>query len=254
MLGVLSGRRALAAVAAGVAVGIATPGAARAITPLPTGAAVINIAGPETYSVTTRYPYWSVVATSGLRGSDSDITLTDPGRDYLNSSSTDDAGGHQVTDWVAVDNNAARRPVGSYFVDMTAHPGDTTSPMYKLLGQFVEGSRALSTSSPGVDQPIGFAGARWLVDIRDIYLTAGATVTLDAPSSIGAIHLLDSDAANSSTWTRTRASSLATARIPGTARRGRLTSRVPRTGRYGVVFEPRHRSGATSVRVTVSPA
>lgn len=214
----------------------------------------MNFDGPRTYSVTTHERYWSVVATTGSQASDADLKVTDAAGKRLATSATANVN-NKITEWAAVDGNSGRRAPGTYYAKVTGHPGvEAPGELSKHLAQFVDGSHALSTTTPNVDQAIGYpASQNWLVDVRDVYLPAGATIRLTVAGSVSAVHLVGSDAGNAATYVRTRTSTLASIAVPEDAPTpGVLVYTANKAGWYGVVFESQFWSGAATARVAVA--
>lgn len=249
-----SRRTLLLAAAVGSALAVAVPGAAHAATPLTSGGSIVNFDGPQTYSATTHRPYWSIVATTGSQASDADLALTDAAGAPLASSATANTN-NKITEWVAVDGNSGRRAPGTYFAEVTGHPGvEPTGELTKHLVQYVDGRKALSTTTPNTKQAIGYpASQNWLVDVRDVYLPKGAAIRLTVDGSVSAVHLVGSVAGQPATYVRTRTGTLASVVIPEDApATGVLTYTAKYAGWYGVVFESLHWSGAASARVLVA--
>ncbi len=203
-----------------------------------------------TYRVTTSHSYWSVVATRGSQGYDSDLVLHDRAGCVLASSTQ---GGFTPTDWVAFDNNAGRLPIGSYRARVDGHAGNTNPVRYMV--QFVKGRQSLPTSTVSF-QPIGADYAAWMVDVRDVYLSAGTTYTFTVTGGLSAMYLLGSTA-DAAGWAKTAATADYSLRLPGTdldtAQTGRLTVTPPRSGWYGALFVRNGWWGApVSVQISAS--
>ncbi|BCJ74513.1 hypothetical protein CS0771_40570 [Catellatospora sp. IY07-71] len=203
-----------------------------------------------TYRVTTRSNFWSVVATRGSQGWDSDIALFGPDGCLLGESRQGD---FIPADWVAFDNNSGRLPVGAYATRVLSHSGNTNPVKYNV--QFVAGGRTLSTSTPAVDQPIGASYLDWTVDIRDVYLSNTATYTFTATGGFSSLHLLGSSATDPATWARTRGTAVASASTPfydlDRPQTVTLTFRPAQSGWYGALFV---RDGWWGAPVTVRVA
>ncbi|GAA1602173.1 hypothetical protein [Catellatospora bangladeshensis] len=205
-----------------------------------------------TYRVTTRSNFWSVVATRGSQGYDSDIVLFSLEGCAIGESRQGD---FIPSDWVAFDNNSGRLPAGAYATRVLGHPGETNPVKYNV--QFVEGGRTLSTSTPAVDQPIGASYLDWIVDIRDVYLSNTATYTFTATGGFSSLQLLGSSSTEPATWARTPGTAVASASTPvydlDTPQTATLTFRPAQSGWYGALFVRNGWWGApVSVRVSAS--
>jgi len=181
----IPGPSATAVVARGNCVDEASAG------PLPSGPSSPGWQGIHDVSPTG--PYWSIVAGRGAQGSNVGVALyhspfnTCGGLDQ--SAFIDD----RYADWVALDNNAGRLPVQAYAADFFADSGP---------GQFLAGSKTLSTTEPGVKQSIGWGSDQtWIADIRDVHLTGGTTYTIKVVGGFSGLYLLHSKTNDPSTWT-----------------------------------------------------
>jgi len=156
------------------------------------------------YGVQTNNAYWSVVATRGSQGYDTDLNLHGSPANRCNKLGTSLDGSDAPTDWVAWDNNGGRYPIGPYVADIFEHAGGPPQILQpKYLAQFVRGSQTLSTISPLTWQPVGHP-PQWIVDIRDVLLYAGTTYTFTVIGGVSGVYLLHSDTANSATWAQGR--------------------------------------------------
>ena len=212
-----------------------TPGHALAAATLTSGTAVSSTGVQESSTVALTTSYWSIVATAGYLGGQSDLALTGPGGAPVGRS----ADGFGVVDWVAVDTNAGHLPLGGYTAEVTSAT-DSGRPTTHLT-QFVGGDKVLTPARP--DAVVGFASGPWLADIRDISLQAGRTVTFTVRGLdvIGAVSVLRSTT-DPATWSRTRATAALSVELPKPDTASQTYSfryTAPATGWYGVVFEPR---------------
>jgi hypothetical protein len=201
------------------------------------------------FRTTTAHSYWSVVATRGSQGYDSDIAQYDPSSCLLAGSAL---GGFSLADWVAFDNNASRLPVGTNATRFIGHAGNT-SPV-KYYAQFVQGDQTLSTTA-SVFQPIGAGYGSWIVDIRDVYLSAGTPYTFTVTGGLSYLHVLGSSAGIPGSWSKTAATADFSLTLPGadlyTAQTGALTVTPAQSGWYGALFVRNGWWGApVSVRIT----
>ncbi|HEX6871112.1 MAG TPA: hypothetical protein VF163_08440 [Micromonosporaceae bacterium] len=206
----------------------------------------------ETFYPTTTRNYWSVVATRGSQGYDSDLALYDRYGCEIGASLQ---GGFSPTDWVAFDTNSGRLPTGTYPTRVLNHPGNTSPVKYYV--QFVDGGSTLSTYVPSTDQAIGSRYASWMVDIRDVYLTAGTRYTFTVTGGLSAVYLLSSSTTDSGTWARTPATTAASLTLPGTdlytPQTGSFSVTAAQTGWYGALFVRNGWWGApVSVRIAMS--
>ncbi|MFI7599368.1 hypothetical protein [Actinoplanes sp. NPDC049681] len=213
----------------------ATPGSALAATALGSGTAVVTTGVRESYAVSMATSYWSVVATVGYQGGQSDIALSGPTGTTVGRS----AEGFGTVDWVAVDNNSGRHPLGAYTADVTSTT-DGGRPTTHLT-QFVGGDKVLAASQP--ESVVGMANGPWLVDVRDINLQAGRTVTFTVRGldSIDSVTVLQSTP-DPTTWTRTRGAAALSVEMPKAdtdQQTYSFTYTAPASGWYGVVFESR---------------
>jgi len=238
----------------------ATAAPAAAIPPIPcptapTGPDLLD-SGPmlmwslSAYRVVTRNNYWSVVATRGSQGYDPDIQLFDGVSQCMLGKSNQE--GMPPTDWVAFDNNSGRLPVGTYPTRVVGRFTNTSPVKYQV--QFVQGQRTLATSTPTVSQPIGDAYGDWVVDIRDVYLSAGSTYTFTVTGGLSAMHLLSSTA-TPATWVKTPTTVGPSLVLPNpdlnVVQTGTLTHTATQSGWYGALFVRNGWWGApVSVRVS----
>lgn len=209
---------------------------AAAANPLPSGGGLLQSAVLSSYTTTSSRPYWSIVATSGYLGGQSDVALFDGNGTYLDASSLP----YGSADWVAFDTNGGRLPTGSYRTDVTAAT-DHGRPTNHLV-QFVAGSRTLGPGRP--EEVVGFADAPWIADVRDVYLAQGQTLTLTVRglTYLNEVHLVHSVAGDRGTWTRNRARAVRSVELPKEDfpdQTHTITYTATTTGYHGVVFESR---------------
>jgi hypothetical protein len=198
---------------------------------------------PTGYDIETVAPFWSVVATRGSQGGDPDVDLLSAPAACTVLGSSDEQG-PGTADWVAFDNNPGRLPIGPYMAQVYDH--QPYSGVTKHVTQFVAGSQVLSTADPTADQPVGFGASTggtvddWIVDIRDIYLTAGTSYTFTLNGGLDAMYVLQSSATDPSTWSGRRSTAAASVQLsrpdsnqPGTTS---LEYRPAASGWYGALF------------------
>jgi hypothetical protein len=231
----LFSRSATAAAVTVVAVLAASASPASAAAPLASGIAILTSQVSATYGPQTTRPYWSVVATVGHLGGQSDLTVYGPNDALVGAS----AAGFGIVDWVAIDNNSGRLPVGAYTVDVSAAT-DGGRPTTHLV-QFVSGGAMLTPGQP--ETAIGYANGPWLVDVRDVYLGAGQTMNLKVRGldNLTAVHVLRSTDSPAS-WAPTRSDTASSVDLPKEDVAGQahhVTYTAPTGGYYGVVFESR---------------
>ncbi|MEU8003851.1 hypothetical protein AB0B66_22065 [Catellatospora sp. NPDC049111] len=184
----------------------------------------------SSYRVTTVSSYWSVVAVRGSQGYNPDLVLHDQAKCVL--AAGEDGSANRV-DWIAFDNNSGRLPIGAYPARVYGHPGNTSPVKYQV--QFVRGWATLSTTATYF-QPVGTTSSDWVVDIRDVHLTAGTTYLFTVNGGVTSMHLLGSTG-ESATWSKTATTADRTVDIelPGPLYGG-FTVTAPRTGWYGLLF------------------
>jgi hypothetical protein len=246
---VRSGVAGLAAAALTVVVVATAPGVAAAAGSLPTdGSAILEFTDSGSYAVTGGCGYWSVGATVGSQGFNPDVEMRDQAGRSLASSRLGRVGGLNTIDWVALDFN--RLPYDRPYEQLvTENPVDAGSPA-KYLAQFVAGCQTLT---PGAPREIGYPQAtNWLVDVRDLYLTAGQTVRLDVGAEIRAAHVVRSDPRDPSTFARGRTAADKSLDMPA-ATGGSMVYTAPAAGWYGVVFEADAWHGRSTVTATILP-
>lgn len=211
---------------------------------LPTGGPELNWNAPRVFGVTTDQPYWSVVATHGSQGYNSDLGFYRPPARWCHPLATS-AEDYANTDWVAIDNNPGRYPTGSYLARVVG-----AGEVPKYLVQFVAGHDSLATGEPTTEQPVGLSTGPWnpgvndwIVDIRDVWLNLGGTYTFTVTGGLDAMYLLRSDQSDTTTWTRNRTSAEAVLQVPPSAsdmpdqpRQGSLTVHPTQSGWYGALF------------------
>lgn len=168
----------------GVLTGPAVTGPALAVPPITPGQAFLSSATDATFPFTVNRAGWSVAATQGLDGGQSDLEMRVPGSPTIARSGD----GFGIVDWVAVNTNAGQQPVGSFAVRVTADT-DGGRPTTHLV-QLVQGGTRLAFG--GVDT-VGSAGQPWLVDVRDLELRAGDMISLQVGSDVGMVTVLQDD-------------------------------------------------------------
>jgi hypothetical protein len=178
---------------------------------------------PTSNTVATTVHGWNVVAARGSQGADPDVSVGRVGGCVLATSKLADA---FVTDWVAFDTGAGRLPAGPYATRVTSD---------KFMIQFDNGG-TLSTTQPARNQPVGITGSSWLVDVRDVTLTAGTTYTFKVTGGLDSVYVL-----GGASPVRTAGSLAPNLVLPPTddpevARTGTFTFKPTTTGRYGILF------------------
>jgi hypothetical protein len=197
---------------------------------------------PAGYGVDTTGPYWSVVATRGSQGGDPDLSLYSA-PDTCALLGSDHHSGGIAADWVAFDNNAGRLPIGHFVTQVYDH--QPYNGVTKHVTQFVTGDHVLSTTDGNADQSVGYgasdgAANAWIVDIKDVFLTAGTLYTFTVDGGLDNVFLLQSSTTDASTWRRTSATAVASAAVPRIdldhSGHGTLEYRPTVTDYYGVLF------------------
>lgn len=217
-----------AAVAVLFAVGF-TPGVARAATGLGDGQVrVARVAQDYTYR--TFRPGWSVVAVQPDVTADWDLTLRDGGGTALASSLL----GTGRTDFVAVDSNVGRRPLGAYTAAVTQYrPGvhwvqqhtgvDTlTLPPVTHHGTTGAGDPDLAFVSLPEDE---------VVAIAEVQLSAGESFWAHTTTAAASLYLVESDPATFVLGRATAAARQQTQVLDGCTR-----YTAQRTGRHALVL------------------
>ncbi len=165
--------------------------------------AVVRSAVPGTYTFSTTTSYWSVVGLVSGPGDDYDLRLTTNAGALLGSSTL----GAGRTDFVAINSNAGRRPMGPYRA--TAIRFNGAGPYWIEQRQ---GKNVISLPVPqwnGVTGPsdtdITFSSLAdtHVVAVSDIYLVAGQKFWAHSTSSTAHMALLESTN-DPATWVRTR--------------------------------------------------
>ena len=161
---------------------------------------------PHNFSYNTTSSYWSVVAVRPNAGSTVDHQLYDDSGmgSFLKGSSA--AG--TTMDFIAVDSN--RRPLGDYYPRAFGTGG--------YLTELAQGSNQLPVGTQNLAM-----GSTDVVAVRDVFLPAGVKATLRVTPGNAtqnpALFLMSSNAADSSTWIKSRAQStkwaFSTGRRPG---------------------------------------
>jgi hypothetical protein len=172
------------AVVAGVSAVAVSAGQAAAVPAVPPNQAFVPSAVNATYPLSANRAAWSIAATQGIGGGQSDLDISLPGGPVLARS----AEGFGVLDWVAVNTNPGRLPAGRFDVRVTADTGGGRPTTHSV--QLVAGGPALV---PGRATVVGSADRPWLVDIRDLRLHAGEMVSLRVNSAVGAVSVVDDD-------------------------------------------------------------
>jgi hypothetical protein len=171
--------------------------------------------------------FWSVVAMRPPVAADYDLYLYD---DLAQTNSVGvSALGTGTVDFLAIDSNAGRRPLGGYYPRVSAFTG---TGEYQI--ELAQGANLLQASE---QIPMG---AGEVATVRDVCLTAGDQVTLtltpsDA-SQYGELFVMADDPGNSSTWVQSRGGAAAASPSHNPGEATSLAFTAPGTACYGVVL------------------
>ncbi len=225
-------RRLSVAVAAGASAVALSAGPAAAMPVMPANQAFTSSAVDALYRLPANRAAWSIAATQGLLGGQSDVDIRQPGGPVLARS----AAGFGVLDWVAVNTHAGRLPAGRFDVHVTADT-DSGRPTTHLV-QLVAGGTALV---PGRATEVGSVDRPWLADVRDLPLRAGDMVSLEVGSAVGTVSVLGDDP-DPALWSQTPDTAELTAESPKPETDDEtftVTFTAAEDGVYGVVFAAR---------------
>jgi len=196
--------RAWLAPAAALALVITTAGNAFATVVPPSGQVLTSSVAPSFYSYDTTVPYWSVIAENPQQPSDYDL--------YLYNSAGAEVGysdyGVGYTDFVAVDSNSGTEGYQNWFATVTRYAG---SGPYALQAQYGATITTIPTpthqGTTGAGDPdLAFLSLQspWVVNISDIYLTAGESFWATTTSAADNMYLLEANPSNSATFIQGR--------------------------------------------------
>ena len=180
--------------------------AAYAGTPLADGA-VVTTSTATTYTFNTTTYYWSIVAVA--TPVDYDLRLYDSTNTLLATS--DYATG--TTDFIAINSNL--KTLGSYSAAVSHWSG--AGPYYVQQNQGHTVTTLPASANDGVSGPsdpdLTFASvdSQNVINVSDIYLTAGQKFWVNSANTNGYFFLLESNPADPSTFVRTRAQAAAIA-------------------------------------------
>jgi hypothetical protein len=161
-----------------------------------------------TFDFNTTSTYWSVVGV--YSDSDYDLDLSGSGSPLGSS-----AYGSARTDFIAIDSNSARRPLGAYQATVRRYSGTNPFAAEQMQGRFV--TTLPTPANDGVSGPgdpdiaiVGIDTGR-VVRITDIYLTAGQSFWVKKTDVDSDFFLLESDPSTPSTWVRSRGDAVSSA-------------------------------------------
>jgi hypothetical protein len=227
----LKNRLSIAA-AAGAGAVLAGSGPAAAVPVVPVNQAFVSSAVDAVYRLPANRHGWSIAATQGIEGGQSDVEIRLPGGPVLARS----AAGFGPLDWVAVNTGAGRLPAGRFDVRVTADT-DSGRPTTHFV-QLVTGGAELV---PGRAAEVGRTDRTWLADVRDLPLRAGDMVSLKVSSAVGTVSVLD-DGPDPARWPQTPDTAELTFELPKPDTDDdtfTVTFVAPGDGDYGVVFAAR---------------
>jgi hypothetical protein len=195
---------------------------------------------PHNYTYQTQFLFWSVVALRSPAGADYDLILFD---DRDQQQQLADSIVRTEIDFVAVDSNAGRRPLGDYYPRVVAANG--TDNYVIELADAGDLLPAATTRAMGVND---------LVAVWDLCLAAGqevtVTVTPGAPTQDAELFIMRSDAGNPATHVRDRVSAVATADNGGPGTPETITYTAPEASCHGVVLVNQAGTGTYTITRT----
>jgi hypothetical protein len=191
------------------------------------------------YRIDTTRLFWSVVAVRPDGTSDHDVALYDDNAQTQHLITSAAAG--TTIDFVAIDSNPSRRPLGDYYPRISRASGTGGYAIQYAQATLLSGSDAITMTAADV------------VAVRDVFLTAGTDVTISVtPSNPGQdpelFVLASLDAPD--TWFQRRSSAAASATGNGPGLVEQVTYTPPRTGFFAVVVINRVGAGTYTVQVT----
>lgn len=195
-------RRPLFATAAALGLVLAAAQTASAGETLPSGTVVTGSAA-QTFSYTTEYDYWSVVAAQPTSSSEYFLSLDNAGGTQLAESTY----GTGLTNFIAVDSNAGTMPFQTYHPVLTP----ITSGSYWIQAQY--GATEVRIPTPTHHGTTGFGDpdiaymsldSNDVVSIADIYLTAGESFWATTAVASSELFLLEADPSYSTTFVQNR--------------------------------------------------
>jgi len=158
-----------------------------------------------TWDFTTTSHFWSIVGV--YSDDDYDLTLSAAGRTLASS-----VYGAGRTDFIAIDSNDARRPLGAYRATVRRFSGTTNFAVEQMQGRFV--TTLPVPANDGVsgagDPDLAFTSisSNRVVRISDIFLVAGDAFWVKTTNLDGDVFFLESNPGDSSTWVRNRSSAV----------------------------------------------
>ena len=214
-----------------------TPAQAVVSTPLPAQSPITRLeptSGSHAYSSTTARPFWSLVAVRPFGTSDLDLSLFNSSDNFLASSNRGiNSDGFADVDFVAIDSNAGRRPVGTYISRVFKFSGAVT---WKYTVEFADPGKQLFAGSNTMSIASGH-----VADVADLSLAAGQTVTIKVDSHVigqypelfvmGSTSALDATVPAQQALAHGAAAQPSSNKVPAT-----VTFTAPHAGFYGVVL------------------
>jgi hypothetical protein len=193
------------------------------------------------YRYDTHFAFWSVVAIRPPATADYDLLLFDDRDQKQQLEDSALLAGH--VDFIAVDSNAGRRPLGDYYprVQRLNGAGDY------VIDLADSGSLLVSTATRAM-------GVNDIVAIWDVCLAANEQVTITVtpsdPSQDAQLFLMRSELGNPSTHVRARSAAVASATGQGAGAPETITYTAPEASCHGVVLV--NRAGAGTYTITRS--
>ena len=190
--------------AAALALVAATAGSASATVVPTSGQVLTSSVAPSFYSYAADVSYWSVIAENPQQPSDYDLYLYNVSGTEVGYS--DYGAGH--TDFVAVDSNSGTEAYQNWFATVTRWAG--TGP-YALQAQYGASSLTIPTpthqgTTGSGDPDLAFMAlpSTGVVNIKDIYLTAGETFWATTTAAAQNMYLLEANPSNTATFIQGR--------------------------------------------------
>jgi hypothetical protein len=194
---------------------------------------------PQNFRYTTTSQGWSVMALRPPVGADYDLRLYGTS-DLSGSPLTTSAAGSNAPDFVVVDANPGRRPLGTFYPQVYQFSGTGDYDLKYVQATFSAGIGQTVSTTMAAGNPV----AIWETSIA---ANAAVKFELNQPLGTNAELFLFCDTASSSTWIRGRTGATATA--PQAAGMETLTWTAPATapGMCAVVLINKSGSGTYTV-------
>jgi hypothetical protein len=199
---------------------------------------------PHNFSYNTTTQFWSAVAVRPQTGTDHDLALFDNHAQTIQLASS--AASSSAVDFVAVNSNGGKQPLGDFYPRVTKFSGTGTCSV-----ELAQGSSTLLAAS---SHNIPMASTK-VVAVRDTTLVANVAVTIkvtpgSATQDVELFLVSPNPGAGQPANIRTRAMAFksATAGGPGVAETITFTPTAAQAGRYGVVVINKAGSGTVNLQ------